>query len=383
MVCIIFLFMPHQHLNRELKMSFKNFKTYSMLVFFILVPIVIFAQVYGNNSLRVETDGSDVYLNFCDSNSTSNGYGISTMSGTITVKNQSGSWNNVVGQTNDKIYQLDTDLECTDSGDGYVTILEDNAEIIRITGSRIGINTSSPSAKLHADQDDPNGSKYTLVLKQTDVDQDMVKFIGTSATDADDTLVDVSDLATPGSIIGWISVFVQDDAVSGAISDSTYYIPFYSAPTGASCPTVLLENQNISTQYTNSRALGNVFSFGSNTNICGVIFKISQGNAQNGDTITYELLQHPDKTTPLRSTTRIVGTDTLNSKWTFNNYECQSGTYYYLAIENTTADREVRADFGPKGDFVDNAGYRSLNGLIDSMTVITGSNCWNMIIYGP
>ena len=69
-------------------------------------------------------------------------------------------------------------------------------------------------------------------VEQFDVDQDMIKFIGTSADDNSQTLVDDVNLPNSGSIKGWIKVYVQDDKTPpGQIPAGVYYIPFYDTPT--------------------------------------------------------------------------------------------------------------------------------------------------------
>jgi hypothetical protein len=72
--------------------------------------------------------------------------------------------------------------------------------------------------------------KPVLQLNQADVDEDYFKFVGTSDTNVDRALVDAVNFTTPGSIVGWIKVNVQDDQGTDPIVDGDYYIPFYGAP---------------------------------------------------------------------------------------------------------------------------------------------------------
>jgi hypothetical protein len=92
------------------------------------------------------------------------------------------------------------------------------------------IGPTAPAARLHVDQDSTSGAKPVITLDQADVDEDYFKFIGTSDTNVDRALVDAADFTTPGSIIGWLKINVQDDQGTNPITDGDYYIPFYDAP---------------------------------------------------------------------------------------------------------------------------------------------------------
>ncbi len=70
-----------------------------------------------------------------------------------------------------------------------------------------------------------------LTLDQADVDEDFFQFIGTSDTNVDRALVDAVNFTTPGAIVGWLKVNVQDDQGTDPIVDGDYYVPFYAAPT--------------------------------------------------------------------------------------------------------------------------------------------------------
>ncbi len=85
------------------------------------------------------------------------------------------------------------------------------------------------TARLH--QAGTASAKPVLLVKQSDVSEEFVRFVGTSTTDASQSLVDAANMTTPGSIVGWLKIYVEDLASSGAITDGFYYVPFYSAPT--------------------------------------------------------------------------------------------------------------------------------------------------------
>ncbi len=102
---------------------------------------------------------------------------------------------------------------------------------VRIKVDLIVGRSATPGATLHVDQDSLTGAKPVLLLDQADVDEDYIKIIGTSDTSADRALVDAANFTTPGSIVGWLKIFVQDDQATDPITDGDYYIPFYSVPT--------------------------------------------------------------------------------------------------------------------------------------------------------
>ena len=91
--------------------------------------------------------------------------------------------------------------------------------------------TTANSGQVYIDQPSTTGAQPVLVLDQADVDEDYMKIIGTSDTSADRALVDAANFTTPGAIVGWLKINVQDDQGSGPITDGDYYIPFYAVPT--------------------------------------------------------------------------------------------------------------------------------------------------------
>lgn len=109
-----------------------------------------------------------------------------------------------------------------------------------VAGSEVGIWDStglllgtgiSPTGTLHVDQSSAAGAKPVITLDQGDLSEEFIRLIGQSTTDATQSLVDAADLTTPGSIVGWFKVYIQDDQGAGPITDGVYYVPFYSAPT--------------------------------------------------------------------------------------------------------------------------------------------------------
>lgn len=134
------------------------------------------------------------------------------VSGNYMLGNTLGPWNDSEADIRSNIITRD--------------VLWGNAE-----SSVMGIGTIVPAAKLHIDQSNTTLAKPVLTLDQADVSEEFIRFIGTSTTDASQSLVDAADMEDPGTIVGWLKIYVQDDQGTNPITDGAYYIPFYSAPT--------------------------------------------------------------------------------------------------------------------------------------------------------
>jgi hypothetical protein len=93
----------------------------------------------------------------------------------------------------------------------------------------VGINEATIAAQLHVNQDQAAGAIPVLQLEQADIDVVLAKVVASAnAAGVDYTLVADSDFGTPGALVGWIQVEIQDDG--NRITDGDYYIPFYDAP---------------------------------------------------------------------------------------------------------------------------------------------------------
>ena len=100
--------------------------------------------------------------------------------------------------------------------------------IERNTGN-VGIGTTAPLARLHVDQFSDAGAIPVVTMDQADIDVVLFKVIAAAAAaGVDYTLVADSDYGTPGALVGWIQIEIDD--VGNRIADGDYYIPFYAAP---------------------------------------------------------------------------------------------------------------------------------------------------------
>ena len=100
-----------------------------------------------------------------------------------------------------------------------------------IAGGDLGVGNYMTAAKAHIDQNSATAAKPVLLLDQADVSEPFVKLIGESTTDSSQSLIDAANLATPGAIVGWAKIYVEDVQGTGPITDGVYWVPFYAAPT--------------------------------------------------------------------------------------------------------------------------------------------------------
>ena len=210
-------------------------------------------QAIGFGNATVYSDSTYSYFQ-CNSN---NGWFIGTFQGTNLKKGRvsfgDGSlapWGDSTPAGNQNFDQVtierDWDMTSTYTVDGYLLKLIDN--ITNSTGGTRGylnvgdlmvidvngdvmIGGTAPAASLHVDQSSTTGAKPVITLDQADIDEDYFKFIGTSDTTVDRALVDAADFTTPGAIVGWLKINIQDDQATNPITDGDYYLPFYAAPT--------------------------------------------------------------------------------------------------------------------------------------------------------
>jgi hypothetical protein len=130
--------------------------------------------------------------------------------GSLIVGDKTPSWNELVlgGVTGSVLTRTITDVIWSDAG-----------------------FTIDTTAKAAVDQSNNAGAIPVLRLDQADVSEEAIYFIGTSdAATADQTLVDPGDFTTPGAIIAWVKVVVEDTRVGG-IGTVDGWIPIYAIPT--------------------------------------------------------------------------------------------------------------------------------------------------------
>ena len=119
--------------------------------------------------------------------------------------------------------QTDQDFRVEGNGEQWMLFVDAGLGRVQIGGS------AAPEGKLHVTNTIPN-TMPVLCLEQPNVDEDYLKIIGTSDTSVDRALVDAANFTTPGAIVGWLKILVNDDQVTDPITDGDYYIPFYAAP---------------------------------------------------------------------------------------------------------------------------------------------------------
>lgn len=103
--------------------------------------------------------------------------------------------------------------------------LHDHPVFVKLDGTR------AMTGALDVDQASSSGAVPVITLDQADVDEDFFKFTGTSDTNVDRALVDAANFTTPGAIVGWLKINVEDVQATDPITDGDYYIPFYAVPT--------------------------------------------------------------------------------------------------------------------------------------------------------
>lgn len=98
------------------------------------------------------------------------------------------------------------------------------------TGGNAGFGgVLAPAGQVHVDQSTDDAAIPVLILDQADIDVVLMKVIGSAAAaGVDFTLVADSDFGTPGALVGWIQVEIQDDG--DRIADGDYYLGIYAAP---------------------------------------------------------------------------------------------------------------------------------------------------------
>lgn len=105
-----------------------------------------------------------------------------------------------------------------------------NFNISITTGNAALGSTGLADAKLKVDQRSTTGAIPVLYLDQADEDVVLMKVVGTAAAaSADRTLVADADFGTPGALVGWIQIEIED--IGNRVADADYWVPFYATPT--------------------------------------------------------------------------------------------------------------------------------------------------------
>lgn len=176
---------------------------------------------------RIEGD-TNVNLVFVDASTDRVGIGTATPSVLFDVNgaaNVTGAFTTVAAVTmNDAGADIDVRIESADDANALTV---DGA----LNAVGIGVAPAAHIGKLDVSQNSATGALPVIAIQQVDVSEEFLRFVGTSAATNANSFADAADLATPGAIVGWLKIYVQDDAGAGGIVDGLYWIPFYATPT--------------------------------------------------------------------------------------------------------------------------------------------------------
>jgi len=103
-----------------------------------------------------------------------------------------------------------------------------NTAISVETGGNTIVSTAATtaSAQLHVEQESSTAAEPVLLLDQSDISEEFIRFIGTAAGGVlTQSIVDDGDVTT-STLVGWVKVYVQDDG--NQIADQAYYVPLYT-----------------------------------------------------------------------------------------------------------------------------------------------------------
>lgn len=111
--------------------------------------------------------------------------------------------------------------------DGNLKLAQDNADLYwDATNERLGVGISSPTAKIHANQDSSTGAIPPLHLEQDDISEEAIRVTGTAAADVLTQTIVASAAVTTATVAGYIRLNIQDEG--NQVTDSYYYLPFYT-----------------------------------------------------------------------------------------------------------------------------------------------------------
>jgi hypothetical protein len=173
----------------------------------LLTGATTITNLFGNRILFTKTAGTvgtAIGLDISNVNFATNNFAIRTNAGNI-VFNESGD-----ASTNFRV-----------EGDTNTHLLFTQA-----SNERVGINNSSPAAKLDISQSSTSAAIPVLTVSQADVSEEFIRFVGSSANGVlTQSIVENADVGT-STLQGWLKVFVQDDG--NQLTDQAYYIPVYT-----------------------------------------------------------------------------------------------------------------------------------------------------------
>tara|TARA_Y100000310_G_C20557470_1_gene751314 strand:+ start:275 stop:676 length:402 start_codon:yes stop_codon:yes gene_type:complete len=112
-----------------------------------------------------------------------------------------------IADTYKQLLKITSEALGDDDSAKYIEDGEGTDSALSLSTNRVGIGTTSPTAKLHIDQASTSGAVPVLKLDQADIDDTFIDFIGTSA--ADSTRSISSSTATASSKFGAIAIEIN------------------------------------------------------------------------------------------------------------------------------------------------------------------------------
>lgn len=107
--------------------------------------------------------------------------------------------------------------------DGNLKLAQDNSNLFwDDSNNRLGVGTSAPTGKVHANQNSATGAIPALHLEQDDVSEEFVRFTGQAAADVLTQTIVAGASVTTATSQGFLRVNVQDEG--NVLTDGNYYI---------------------------------------------------------------------------------------------------------------------------------------------------------------
>ncbi len=94
------------------------------------------------------------------------------------------------------------------------------------TNNRLGVGISSPTGKLHVNQNSTTGAIPTLHLEQDDISEEVLRVTGSAAAGVLTQTIVASATVSAIATTCFIRVNIQDEG--DVVTDGNYYVPVYT-----------------------------------------------------------------------------------------------------------------------------------------------------------